>query len=720
MADEIPTLNQIKRLEKIQDVDAGVYVLSVFSVLEAHFKYKLNLLGARDVDFPELIELYKKNFSVHHPHEYQVFKNMKSSKELTNKVRHEFKALSFEEAKSATLTLDDFSQIFNLKEKNEIKKLAKNLESWNERKSPDETAKELLKANEELKRLSKSNENMAQKVSDYEEKTRELSLLESKLKTLQLEIETKNKSDKEKQDSLRKQRHDAELELKNKQKELAEKKKELDDAEEYIFNLSRMTNYTRTRYDYEQRLVRLTKEQESIVNMVKFTSDFLIKGSAGTGKSLVLLKTLEKLVKKNQESLFDGKKSIKLLTYTKSLEKYNKYLAKLMDDGNLIQDEFISTSESYISKIARAAFPKNSIIYQNIKKFVPDLKNDDLIKNNPLGEEIWTEIEKFILPNCVTKTEYCDEIIARTGMKKAQGEENRKKIWAAVEKIFDGLDKEKELPFSYAYYKLVQKLESGEYEIPDEQKTDFLFVDEAQDLSAANLRILKSATRESMILAGDNDQSIFQPGFTWKRAKIDIVNHTKILHTNFRSTNQINEIAEKYRATIKGADTENRPETFRIGPPVELHESDSQEKAFEQIIQNVKICTTYLNYESENICIILARESQIEEMQKLLKSELGLDSDFIKSDGFDFSKKGIIRLSTIQSCKGLDFPVVLFYLDHRAHLLSDYDEATQDKMNRNLIYTALTRSIELLHVFMLKDAEAAPLKDLKEILKSEI
>jgi phosphopantothenoylcysteine synthetase/decarboxylase len=46
-----------------------------------------------------------------------------------------------------------------------------------------------------------------------------------------------------------------------------------------------------------------------------------------------------------------------------------------------------------------------------------------------------------------------------------------------------------------------------------------------------------------------------------------------------------------------------------------------------------------------------------------------------------------------------------------------FDEATADKMNRNMIYTAITRSIEMLHVFTLEDSTAAPINDLKSILK---
>ncbi|MBR1721793.1 MAG: UvrD-helicase domain-containing protein, partial [Treponema sp.] len=480
----------------------------------------------------------------------------------------------------------------------------------------------------------------------------------------------------------------------------------------YIDNLSRLACYTRTRYDYEQSLLHLTRQQQAIVNMIDFGKDFLVKGSAGTGKSLVLLKTLEKLIQQNQQSLFDGEKSIKLITFTLSREKYNKYVAARLNVKNPLEEEIIVTSESYVNRILNDAFPNIKLTYALTK--IPDVENE-----NPLGQDIWPELDKFILPKCVSKKEYCEEKIRRAGMKKAQNAGKRKAIWEAVEKIFAEWDKLEEQPIQYVIYKLVQKLENGEYAIPEKLKTDYLFVDEAQDLTAATLRLIRSSVRESMILAGDNDQSVFQPGFTWNRAGIDISGHSKILNVNFRSTNQINDVAEKYRATIKGADKENRPETFRIGPPVELHENKNQAESFSQMISTVKICISSLNYEPENICLIAPRKSLLEELRESLKKQCDLDCAFVNDAEFDFSKPGIIRLATSQSCKGLDFPVVLYYLDHRAHFVDVFDEATADKMNRNMIYTAITRSIEMLHVFTLSDSTAAPINDLKEILKND-
>lgn len=711
----IPTLDQIKRLKSLQGVDSGIFTLAVFSTLEAFFREKLRDSVDNTTKFYELLDKYRERYSVHNPREYQLFRDIQNNQKNTNQVRHHFKNLSVEEANSAAFLLSQFATIFNLPNLTQINQLAANLKIWDSRKSPVETAKELEKANQELKRLSSSNADMAQKVEELESKKKELELISAKLRTLQLDYEqqiTKNKQNKDRIDELRRAKNEVEQENRKTQKELQAQIEKLTDAEKYIDNLSRLACYTRTRYDYEQTLVHLTHQQQSIVNQVKFSRDFLVKGSAGTGKSLVLLKTLEKLLQQNKQSLFDGEKSIKLITFTHSLEKYNKYVAALLNIENPLEEEIIGTSESYVNKILKDAFPSIKLTYTLPK--ILDVEND-----NPLGQDIWTELDKFILPKCVTQKEYCEEKIRRIGMKKALNAGKRKAIWEAVETIFTEWNKLEEQPVQYAIYKLVQKIENGEYTIPEELKTDYLFVDEAQDLSAATLRLIRTTVRESMILAGDNDQSIFQPGFTWNRAGIDINGHSKILNINFRSTNQINEVAEKYRATIKGADKENMPETFRLGPPVELHENRNQDDSFAQMISTVKMCINSLNYEPENICLIAPRKSLLEQLREELKTQLDFESAFVNEPDFDFSKSGIIRLATTQSCKGLDFPVVLFYLDHRAHFVDVFDEITADKMNRNMIYTAITRSIEMLHVFTLSDSTAAPINDLKAILKTE-
>lgn len=129
-------------------------------------------------------------------------------------------------------------------------------------------------------------------------------------------------------------------------------------------------------------------------------------------------------------------------------------------------------------------------------------------------------------------------------MKRLQSGTDRNIIWAAVEAIFVEWDNQEVLCVPYATYKLVSRIEQGEYTVPAELKTDYLFVDEVQDLTVSTLRLLKYSVNGKLILAGDNDQSVFQIGYVWSRANIDVVGNSRTLNMNFRSTIQIQEVAE--------------------------------------------------------------------------------------------------------------------------------------------------------------------------------
>ena len=712
----------------MQGVDAGVFTLAVFSVIEAYIRDCLGGDADPNTSFPDLVNIFRDRHGHSGRRERSLFYDIKQNHRNTNYVRHNFGNLSVEEANGAVYLFKDFASLFSLPNQDGISVLSRRLCSWDLRKSPAETAVELEKANREIERLSKLNGNMAEKAAQFDERQKELERLEIQLKAIQADYDQqleRNKKDKEKIDELRQKKHLAEEESRRAQKELREQLAKLSDAKDYIENLSRMVSYTRTRYDYEQGLVRLTAEQESIVRQVNFGRDFLVKGSAGTGKSLVLLKTLEKLLLDNGGRLFQERNSVALITFSRSLEKYNRYVARLMDirassgpgDGDSGDTgDMILTSESFLGRILRDAFPDVKPVYGSERC----LEDTPLVRDNPLGPEIWAELDKFILPRFVSRDEYCDEGIKRTGMRKPLAPGARAKVWEAVEAIFLEWEKREVQQVPYLTYRLLQKIDGGEYSVPESLKVDYLFVDEAQDLTAASLRMLRLATRRSMILAGDNDQSVFQPGFTWSRAGIDVSGSTRTLHINFRSTDQIHSVAERYRALIAGCDTSNVPQTFRMGPPVELHENKSQEESFRQMADTVRMCVGTLGYEPENICIIAPKNAMLEKLQKLLKDELDLDCAQVNAQDFDFAKPRIVRLATLQSCKGLDFPVVLFYLDHRAGFLYVFEESVFDKMNRNMVYTALTRSIELLHVFMPENVSDGPLGDLKKLLKGEL
>jgi superfamily I DNA/RNA helicase len=241
---------------------------------------------------------------------------------------------------------------------------------------------------------------------------------------------------------------------------------------------------------------------------------------------------------------------------------------------------------------------------------------------------------------------------------------------------------------------------------------DYAFIDEVQDLAPCDLAAVKHLTRRAVVLAGDADQSLYRSGFGFRRAGIDISGRTKILHTNYRNTAQIHELAERYRATIPGQDGENAPEAFRVGPPPELIEAKSESELRDLLCARIGLFTGHLGYEIGNIAVLTPREAELQELERLF-AERAIGAKNIKADDFDFADTRSLRLSTLHSAKGLDFPVVLLYLPRMLPPDPTWENALAERLHRSLIYVAMTRALDQLSVFCLEGATSRSIVALK-------
>ena len=174
---------------------------------------------------------------------------------------------------------------------------------------------------------------------------------------------------------------------------------------------------------------------------------------------------------------------------------------------------------------------------------------------------------------------------------------------------------------------------------------------------------------------------------------------TRVLRTNFRNTLQIHAVAERYRAATGGADPETMPEAYRDGPEPELFEGADEQELLDLLARSVGIFVDRLGYAPEDLCVLAPRESHLRVVGARLSRE-GRTSADIRDRDFDFGRAGSVRLSTMHSVKGLDFPVVLLYVPefHPGH--GALHVGTEDRMARNLVYTAVSRAMDCLAVFV--------------------
>ncbi|MBN2860421.1 MAG: UvrD-helicase domain-containing protein [Sphaerochaetaceae bacterium] len=701
--------SKLERLLVLQGTDPGFFVLAVHSFIESTLRERYCLMEA-EVSFTELVKVFKDD-STQDAKAGQYFNTririltaLKEAHKAVNDVRHRFSLMSEEDARIATVHLKEFCSLVGIPDSTVLVRLHEYLSLWDARKPLGVLWDEYERLYREHLIQQKEKEDLIDDMmvlTELQQTTQWLNVQLIIMNQDMKKVELLQNRDHKKIDELRRKRYELTEELKRVNSEAAQ----LQGVRVAFDALQKMSLYTRTRGDYERVVVRLSFEQQEVVNHISLTSDFLIRGRAGTGKTLVLLKAMEKVTGSPEPEV--PVPSYLLLTYTNALVKYDRYLQSVFASDR--DEDSLKTADAFMLDTLHSFDPLITVDADILSELL------DGIHIHPLDSKgIAHEIENFIWAGDLTKEEYVEQMVKRAGMSVSLKQDQREAVWGIKEEVEEKLAQRDGKPFRYLRYLLLRNLETCEDF--SAFQVDYLFVDEAQDLDALTLKVLKKLTRRALILAGDEQQSIYQQGFSFKRAGIDIVGTSRLLTLNFRNSVQIHSLAERYRTNSgKQSARETGVEAFRDGPPVELFQKTSQTKALAHIAKRVRFFIDFLGYERENICIITVSKSLFGIIASAL-DEQGITSEAIVDADFSFSSSGSVRLTTMHSAKGLDFPVVLLYLPGATRQHSEYDGKVNDMLLRNLIYVSLTRAMEHLNIFTLSSSSCHAIQDLKALV----
>ncbi len=731
--------NQLSRLARLQGSDPGVFVLAVHSFAEAYMRSVCMPENPASETFYAYLEsfrsdLVRMNADQPGAQRYAVLGLMRRAHALTNDVRHRFVSLDTEMARAATQHLLQFCALAGI-ESEQLATVESYLDVWKERRTVSQLAHELSETGYRLHVAQAQSKALTERVTELEgirERFEHLSREHTDLSRRIADLEQRTSGKDAKIDGLRSERAKLTEELRS----LRRRQGELDDAQAYVDALAQVSIYTRTRLDYERTIVRLTAEQKQVLQQISLDHDFLVKGAAGTGKTLVLLKAIE-TAKGVQTPGGQGELdipeihgSVALLTYTNTLVKYDRYLSSIMLHGHLDDGDRIATADQFllerlqeIAPGARIAFKRDELEALLPQKLPPGFSAADFL----------AELEQVIWARRATREQYVDKMMDRPGMKKAVGRNGRAAVWDAGEAFVEAMERERLYARGYAAVRVIGAVNAagaipareagttpaatgateaaGAPEAADLTTFDYIFIDEAQDLPAIVLRALKACARRCVLLAGDADQSIYQPGFTFRQAGIDIQGRTRILRTNFRNTVQIHEKAEAFRKTVPGLDSENQPDAFRDGPEPEVFQTADTRSLAELLLSRLRLFTETLGYERDNICVLVPTKQSYDTIRAVLEPA-GYSLAQIRDPAFSFSENHAVRISTLHSAKGLDFPVVMLFLPQTPYVGSDLDPGTEDRMRRNLLYVASTRAMDHLNIFTLDPPPDAATADL--------
>ena len=256
--------------------------------------------------------------------------------------------------------------------------------------------------------------------------------------------------------------------------------------------------------------------------------------------------------------------------------------------------------------------------------------------------------------------------------------------------------------------------------IPESDKYDFVFVDEAQDLSLNKLKLAKMMAKVSVTISADFAQKIYKSGFTWKEAGIEIRGQaSKKLHGTHRNTKQIAALANsltKANTEMKNFDEEDftlpeLPEREGKLPKLIYEHSHNQER--EDVISLLK---EIIEKKPKATIAIIARDiNYINKVKSWLSSASIPFQHICNGEKYKVLEPGV-KVVTYHSSKGLEFNyVILPFVDDGiipyTRYVNDNDaDVEEDLLNeaRNLMYVGMTRAKDMLYIFAVDGADGDP------------
>jgi len=657
--------DRIARLLRIAETDEGFFVLALHSFVEAYIREEC--LEARAAEtFPEILRVFGSHLRAQgapRPEDLETLNRIAREHWLTRQVRHAFKPLDRGEVLAATYNFLRFCEFRGIRSPG-LLKLRPALDAWEEKRSPVEKGGDLSELRDGLREAQHHATLFLEQLDDSARDCPETEVRDADVLGFSAPLGA------------------------------------------YFEGLNRLTLYTRTRRDYERSLMRLTGDQQSTVDSAARGHDFLVRGGAGTGKTSVLIHALARVVREKAGSLpMQGPSRTVFLASSDTMVRFDRFLARILGAEHAAR-LMVAVDSFFLSRL-RAIRPRSRIDGAFFTRNAGRLNTTGFFSD----VELSLELEDFLFGNAVTREEYLENRVLRRGMRQPLSAKQREIVWAIRTLAVEMMEGEDALSRNWSRIVLIEHLERN----PRETRLrdiDFAFVDESQDLASVDLKALKLMTSRGLIIAGDTGATLSPLGSPFRRAGIDISGRTRILRTNFRSTRPIMEFAERYRALCGGErdGEEQPPRAFREGPMPELHLCGSREEMMRLLARKVSLFIDLLGYAPEDITVLVPAEDDLAMVGETMNSRGRMTAD-IGSERYTFVQEKTVRLSTLDSCKGTECPVVLLCLP--TFPAPNAREGTPvDFPASHLIFQALTTATDALACFVAEDPREQPLRDL--------
>ncbi|WP_275787465.1 3'-5' exonuclease [Pararhizobium gei] len=451
---------------------------------------------------------------------------------------------------------------------------------------------------------------------------------------------------------------------------------------------------------FEKWAVFLHPSQRALVEK-DFNGPVRVIGSAGTGKTIVALHRVTRILRGDPEA------RVLLTTFSEPLASaLKRKLGVLFADEPTLGERVVvasfeqAASELYALMTGRKAY---LIGRDNLRAMLRDVAEDANLKRYT-PQFLLSEWEHVIDAWQIDSAD-AYAVVPRMGRKNRLGANQREELWS----IFDNVRKQVRAKAMMTEADLFTVV-TGHFSAKDQKPYTHVVVDEAQDLGVAELRFLQAIApphADALFFAGDIGQRIFQQPFSWKGLGIDVRGRSFTLKVNYRTSHQIRRMADLLLpASVRDVDGEedDRKGTVSVfeglDPVVVIAPTEEEEiisaSAFLQTLLDDGLRPSEIGI----FCRSNAEIARVAEVAKLAGIPTASSSQGTSaSDG--------VLIGTMHLAKGLEFRAVIIVacdegvLPLSSRVADVADEFELDEVvatERQLLYVAATRARD--HLFI--------------------
>ncbi|WP_287157670.1 3'-5' exonuclease [Chloroflexus sp.] len=452
-------------------------------------------------------------------------------------------------------------------------------------------------------------------------------------------------------------------------------------------------------------LLVLDPEQQRLVT-ASLESPVLVRGGPGTGKSIVALYRVQRLVQQ-------GMTPVLFTTFTNTLTAYSEQLLERLLEGDLTSKGVeVNTVDALMFRQYAGTYgtPRIATEEQMLQMLREALHTTILPAANEhersrRREVLQTLGETYLLDEFISVIEHWglqshDEYLTRPriGRKLPLRPPIREAIWAVYETWKSMLQHQQLTTWG--------QLRQRALELALQQSRRpyrAIVIDEAQDLSPVALRYLLACVESprAVYLTADAGQSLYQRGFSWQQidSELNVRGRSFVLRRNYRNTA---EIAAACTSILGTTDSDQEVSAVHHGslPVVRFCRSVAEEA---QAIRSFFIAAARRWRLPAHAGAVLCHSKQVAQQICDQLQQLGMPAEFMEKRQIDL-RKPVVKVLTIHSAKGLEFPFVAVMRLAQDHLPHNYDHLPAEERDamiaqeRRLFYVGCSRAMRALLV----------------------